>query len=83
MRHNEPVALNKKLTAFGNSYGVVIDKPILELLNITKETELEVTTDNGRRIIIEPKATGRRGRLATAHARAVKNHRSTFQKLAK
>jgi antitoxin component of MazEF toxin-antitoxin module len=55
MRHNEPVALNKKLTAFGNSYGVVIDKPILELLNITNETELEVTTDNGRRIIIEPR----------------------------
>jgi antitoxin MazE len=77
------MALNKKLSAFGNSYGVVIDKPILELLNITKETELEVTTDDGRRIIIEPKSPGRRNRLEAAHARAVRNHGRTFQKLAK
>ena len=75
--------MNKKLTAFGNSYGVVIDKPILELLNITKETGLEVTTDDGRRIIIEPKSTGRRDKLAAAHGRAVRNHGRTFQKLAK
>jgi antitoxin component of MazEF toxin-antitoxin module len=77
------MALNKKLVAFGNSYGVVIDKPILELLNITKETELEVTTDDGRRIIIQPKSVDRRARLEAAHSRAVRNHGRTFQKLAK
>ncbi len=36
----------------GNSLGLVIERPILELLNITKDTELELTTD-GRRLIVE------------------------------
>ncbi|HEX9104658.1 MAG TPA: AbrB/MazE/SpoVT family DNA-binding domain-containing protein [Polyangia bacterium] len=43
----------KKLTAIGNSYGLVIDKSILELLRITPDTELELSTD-GTRLIIEP-----------------------------
>ena len=43
----------KKLTRHGNSLALVIDKPILELLNIFPETPLEITTD-GRRLIIAP-----------------------------
>ena len=43
----------KKLTVIGNSYGLVIDRSILELLHITPETELELSTD-GTRLIIEP-----------------------------
>ena len=42
-----------KLTVIGNSYGLVIDRSILELLHITPETELELSTD-GTRLIIEP-----------------------------
>jgi antitoxin component of MazEF toxin-antitoxin module len=34
----------KKLTVIGNSYGLVIDRSILELLHITPETELELST---------------------------------------
>jgi antitoxin component of MazEF toxin-antitoxin module len=77
------MALTKKLTTFGNSLGVIIDKPILELLGITKDTELAVSTDDGRRIVIEPKASSRRGKVERAHARAVKHHGETFGKLAK
>jgi antitoxin MazE len=77
------MALSKKLTPFGNSYGIVIDKPILELLHITKDTELELSTDDGKRIIIQPKSLSRQERLAAAHQRAVKNHGATFRKLAK
>jgi hypothetical protein len=43
----------KKLVAIGNSQGIVIDRAILELLKITPETELELSTD-GVRLIIEP-----------------------------
>jgi len=43
----------KKLTVIGNSYGLVIDRSILELLRITPESELELSTD-GTRLIIEP-----------------------------
>jgi len=49
----------KKLTAIGNSYGLVIDRAILELLDITPETELELSTD-GTRLVIEPKRTERK-----------------------
>jgi antitoxin MazE len=48
--------MRKRLTFVGNSLGLVIERPILDLLNITKDTELEVTTD-GRRLIIEPAAS--------------------------
>lgn len=43
----------KTLTKHGNSYALVIDKPILELLNITPETPLEITTD-GRTLVLSP-----------------------------
>jgi antitoxin component of MazEF toxin-antitoxin module len=43
----------KKLIAIGNSYGLVIDKSILEILKISPDTELELSTD-GTRLVIEP-----------------------------
>lgn len=45
--------MRKSLSAIGNSLGLVIEKPILELLSITRDTELEITTD-GMRLIVEP-----------------------------
>jgi antitoxin MazE len=77
--------LRKNLSAIGNSLGLVIEKPILELLNITRETELEVTTD-GTRLIVEPvrevEAKGRRGRVGAATKRVMKNHDRTLRRLA-
>lgn len=35
----------KKLKRHGNSLALVIDKPVLELVNIDSETPLEVSTD--------------------------------------
>ena len=74
----------KRLQAIGNSSGLIIDKPILELLRITPETELDVSTD-GERLIITPlrKPAGRRDRIAQAQARVVASHERTFRKLAK
>ncbi|MFH0765020.1 MAG: AbrB/MazE/SpoVT family DNA-binding domain-containing protein, partial [Calditrichota bacterium] len=43
----------RKLISIGDDYGVVIERPIAELLNISPETELEVTT-NGVELIIRP-----------------------------
>ncbi len=77
--------MRKNLSAIGNSLGIVIEKPILELLNITRDTELEVTTD-GSRLIIEPVRTegteGRRGRVGAATKRVMKNHDRTLRRLA-
>lgn len=77
------MALTKRLTAFGNSYGIVIDKPILELLGITPETELELSTEDGRRLVLQPKHVTKRARLEAANARTIRNHRETLRKLAK
>ena len=51
--------MKKKLTAIGNSYGLVIDKAILELLRFTPDTELELSTD-GTRLIVEPAGAKKR-----------------------
>lgn len=42
-----------KLIKHGNSQGLLIPKPILELLNIGMDTELEITT-NGKQLFITP-----------------------------
>ena len=43
----------KKLTPIGNSLGLIIDRPILNLLDINRNTDLEITTD-GEMLIIQP-----------------------------
>ena len=43
----------KNLTKHGNSYALVIDKPILEILQATPETEFEIMTD-GRCLVLSP-----------------------------
>jgi antitoxin MazE len=45
--------MTKTLTRHGNSYALVIDKPIMELLHITPETPLELAT-NGDTLVIRP-----------------------------
>jgi antitoxin component of MazEF toxin-antitoxin module len=72
--------MRKKLSAVGNSFGLVIEKPILELLKIDKETELEVTTD-GERLIIEP--IRNKKSLKASAEQIMKKHDATFRKLAK
>ena len=53
----------KYLTRHGNSLALVIDRPILDLLKITPEAPLEISTD-GQRITISVavKTTGGRTR---------------------
>jgi antitoxin component of MazEF toxin-antitoxin module len=43
----------KKLIQHGNSAALVIDKPIMEMLNITNNTVFEITTD-GKNLILSP-----------------------------
>jgi len=59
----------------------LIEKPILELLSIDRDTELEMTTD-GERLIIEPVRTGKKSLRASAE-KIMKKHDATFRKLAK
>ena len=43
----------KKLTRHGNSLALVIDKGVLELLNIDDQTPLEISTD-GTMLMVSP-----------------------------
>jgi len=43
----------KTLTKHGNSYAMVIEKPILELLHTTPDTPFEIISD-GRSLILTP-----------------------------
>jgi antitoxin component of MazEF toxin-antitoxin module len=43
----------KKLRPVGNSLGLIIDRPILELLGIDRRTQLRISTD-GKILYIEP-----------------------------
>ena len=43
----------KTLTRHGNSYALVIDKPILELLRVSPETPFEIVTD-GQCLVLAP-----------------------------
>jgi len=47
--------MTKNLIKHGNSVAIVIDKPILELLNIDADTPFDMTTD-GRNIILSPRS---------------------------
>jgi antitoxin component of MazEF toxin-antitoxin module len=74
--------MRKRLSAVGNSLGIVIEKPILELLDIDRNTELDMSTD-GERLIIEPIRRRRRKRVSDAGDRAMAANDETMRKLAR
>jgi antitoxin component of MazEF toxin-antitoxin module len=72
----------KKLVAVGNSLGLIIDRPILELLRIDRDTPLEISTD-GESLIIRPASAAHKDRVAASDDRMMDAHEDTLTKLAK
>ncbi len=72
----------KNLTAIGNSLGLIIDRPILDLLGITRDTPLEITTD-GVGLTIRPAQKTHADSVRLAADRALDTHALAFEKLAK
>jgi len=79
--YNEATMI-KKLSAIGNSFGLIIERPILELLDITKDTPLEVKTD-GEALIIRPAKLSKKQRIRESTKRMMAVHDDTLRKLAK
>jgi antitoxin MazE len=72
----------KKLTRTGNSLALVLDKVLLEKLDITPETPLEVSTD-GDVIVISPVRGARRtAKLKKVMNRAHERFAGAFKRLA-
>ena len=72
----------KNLVKHGNSWAIVIDRPILELLKITPESPVELTTD-GKSIQIAPfNADSKKAKVRSARAKVNSKHSRAFKKLA-
>ena len=81
--------MTKNLRPIGNSLGLIIDKPILELLKIDQNTPLNIQTD-GESLIIRPirepsseSTSSRSSRLQASMDRVADLHADAFEKLAK
>jgi len=74
--------MTKKLIQHGNSAALVIEKPILQLLNIDFDTSLEIVTD-GKNIIISPQnQNSTEVDLLNSLARVNTKHSKVLQRLA-
>lgn len=55
----------KNLVKHGNSWALVIDKPVLDLLKLDPQTPLEITTD-GQSLVIAPAKSPERAKAFKA-----------------
>lgn len=72
----------KKLTRHGNSLALVIDKGVLELLNIDDQTPLEITTDGSILLISPVRDEERRRQFKEAVNKVNANYGRALKKLA-
>lgn len=75
--------MRKKLSNIGSSMGLVIDKPLIEILNLQGEVDLQITSD-GKGLVIYPAApeTPPRKDLKSSLERINKKHGKVLKKLA-
>lgn len=73
----------KTLTRHGNSAALVIERPILELLNADLETVFDITTDGTALILTPVKGKSRPAATRASIERIGKRYRKTFEELAK
>ena len=72
----------KKLVKHGNSWALVIDRPILELLNIQPEDPLEITTDGKGIFVVAASNSEQQSKIRSARRKVNARYRSAFKKLA-
>ena len=73
----------QKMVQHGNSAAIIIDKPIMELLDFDINTPLEISTD-GKNLIISPISDKKRlQKLKTSLVKINKIHKKTLEKLAR
>jgi len=74
--------MTKTLIKHGNSLALVIDKPILEMLQITPETPLELTTDGDRLLVSPIRAKKRQEKLRASLAKINRKYGNDLKRLA-
>jgi antitoxin component of MazEF toxin-antitoxin module len=72
----------KSFVKHGNSWALIIDRPILDLLKISPEDQVEITTD-GTSVTISPVgASAKKSKVRTARKKVVSRYGAAFKKLA-
>jgi antitoxin component of MazEF toxin-antitoxin module len=74
--------MTKRLTRSGNSLALVIDKPLLEALDIDAETELELSTDGDVLVISPVRERRRAAKVRELVSEAHEQYGGVFQRLA-
>jgi antitoxin MazE len=72
----------KKLSKHGNSLALVIDRPILDLLKITEDTDLEITTDGASLVVAPVRDAERRNRFKAALESTNQRYGNALRRLA-
>ena len=72
----------KTLTKHGNSWALVIDKAIMELLHIQPDSPLEITTDGKALLIAPADDQKRRQKFETILDRTNRKYAKALKKLA-
>lgn len=75
--------MSKRLTRSGNSLALVIDKPLLEALDIDADTELELSTDGDVLVVTPVRDRKRTKRLQELVAEAHAQYGGVFRRLAR
>ena len=73
----------KNLTKHGNSLALVIEKPVLELLNIDQDTPLNISTDGTSLVISPVKSSDRNTKIDNALEKVNARYKSALTNLAK
>lgn len=72
----------KNLVKHGNSWALVIDRPILDLLKISPESPLEISTDGHSMTICPATDTEKKSQVRAARKKVNAKHSKAFKKLA-
>lgn len=73
----------KKLTRQGHSAALIVDRPLMKLLDIDSDTLLKITVD-GRKLIVEPLSeTERADRFKKVMEKTGQKNSELFRRLAK
>lgn len=72
----------KKLTKMGNSTGVILDRPILQQVDIEPDAEVEVSVENNA-IVIRPHRYASDDDARAAGRKVIQNRRRLLDRLSK
>ena len=72
----------KNFVKHGNSWALIIDRPILELLKMSPDDPVEITTDGATMIISPASSAQRKTKVKAARKKVNERYRKAFKKLA-